>query len=116
MAFHHQANQGLALLRPLGKKLLGRGQDGLLIVFYFDLCYGFDRYGDALLRIQTLLRGDVKRHQLQREIPGSLYHRKNQSALSAVHFGPSHSIANQSLIRPDFSIHLGDHDHDHQNA
>jgi len=25
-------------------------------------------------------------------------------------------VTDQSLIWPDFSIHLGDHDHDHQDA
>src|SRR6266436_5464154 len=116
MAFHHQPNQGLALFRPLGEKLLGSRQDGLFVVLHLDLRYGFDRYGDALLRIQTLLRRDVERHQLQREVPAGLHHRKNQCAFSAVGLRPSHSESDQSLIRSDFSVHLGDHDHDHQDA
>src|SRR5712664_2174268 len=116
MAFHHQADQGLTLFWPLGKELLGGCEDGLLVVLHFDLRYGFNRHGDALFCIQTLLRGDVQRHQLQRKIPAGLHHRKNQSPFSAVDLRPSHAVSDQSFIRPDFSIHLGDHDHDHQKS
>src|SRR5882762_1110244 len=116
VTFHHQANQGFALLWPLGEELLGSRQDRFFVVLHLDLCHGFDGYGDTLLRVQTLLRGDVERHQLQREIPAGLHHRKNQGAFSAVDFRPSHAVPDQSLIWPDFSIHLRDHDHDHQDA
>src|SRR5207249_1984056 len=114
MALHHQANQGFALFWSLCQKLLSSGEDGLLVVFYFDLRNGFNGYGDALLGIQALLRGDVEGHQFQREIAAGLHHRKNQSAFSAVDLRASHAEANQRFIWPNFSIHLGDHDHDHQ--
>src|SRR6266705_3539841 len=65
MAFHHQANQGLPLFRPLGKKLLGSRQDRLFVGLHLDLRHRFHRDGDALLRVEVLLRCDVERHQLE---------------------------------------------------
>ena len=66
VAFHHETNQAFALLVGLGEELLGRGEHGLAIGFHFDLRHGFDRYCDALLGVEVLLRGHVERHQFER--------------------------------------------------
>ena len=68
VAFHHQPDQALALLRRLGQELLGRGQDRFRIRLHLDLRDRLDRHRHALLRVQILLRRDVERHQFERPL------------------------------------------------
>ncbi len=68
MAFHHQANQRLAILIGFRQELLGRGFDGFRIRLHLDLRDRFHRHRHALFGIEILLRRDVERHQLERQL------------------------------------------------
>ena len=67
MAFHHQPDQSFALLRRLGQKLFSRGLDRFRIGLDLDLRHRFDGDGDALSRVEILLRRHIERHQLKRQ-------------------------------------------------
>ena len=74
VAFHHKADQRLAVLVGLGEELFGRCLDGFRVGLDFDLRHGFDGYGDALHRVEVLLRGNVERHQFERELARGFEH------------------------------------------
>ena len=93
MAFHHEANQALALVWFLAQELFRSGEDRFLVGFDLDLRHRFHGDGDALLRVQVLLRRHVEGHQLERQIPAGLHHRKNEGASSAVDLRASHAVS-----------------------
>ena len=68
VAFHHQADQAVAFGIALGQKLFGRGDDRFRIGLHLDLRHRFHRHRDALHGVEILLRSDVERHQLQRQL------------------------------------------------
>ena len=111
VAFHHQADQSFALLRRLGEKLLGGGQDRLGIGLHLDLRHRFDRYRDALSCVEVLLRRDVERHQLQREQLAVLHHREDHGAAPLDDAGAAKTIHHQSLMRPGLAVQPGEHRH-----
>ena len=65
MTFHHETDQPFTLLRRLRQELFGRGADRFVVRLDLDLRDRFNGHGDALLRVQALLRRDVERHQLE---------------------------------------------------
>ena len=98
----------------LGKELFGGGENGLFVILHFDLRDGFDGDRDALIGIEALLRSDVEGHQLQREIPAGLHHRKNNGASSRVNIGSADAVDDERFVWPGFAIHSGDDRHEHQ--
>ena len=81
VAFHHQPDQAFALRRRLGQELLGRRLDRLAVGLHLDLRDRLDRHGDALLRVEVLLRRDVEGHQLERQLAAALEHREDDRAV-----------------------------------
>ena len=114
MAFHHQADQAFALLGPLGQELLRCCADRLRVGLHFDLGDRFDGDGDALLGVKALLRSDVKRHQLQRELAALLDHRKDDRAAAFYDAGPAKAVNDQCFVRSRFPEHLGQDSHDQE--
>src|SRR5207253_9345180 len=111
VAFHHQADETLALLGRLGEKLFGGGLDRFGIRFDLDLRDGFDGYRDTLFRIEVLLGRDVERHQLQREQAAILHHRENHGAAPLDDAGAAETIYHESLMRPGLAVQPGEHGH-----
>ena len=60
VAFHHETDQALALVRGLGEELLRGRLDRFEIGLHLDLRDGFDRHRDTLLRVQVLHRRDIE--------------------------------------------------------
>ncbi len=116
VAFHHQADQPLALLRRLGEELLGGGVDRFGIGLHLDLRDRFHRHRDALLGVEILLRRDVERHQLEREQAAILDHRENHAAAALDDAGAAKTINHQRLVRTGFAIQLGEHRHQKQDG
>ena len=111
MAFHHQADQAFALRRSLGEELLGGGEDRLLVGAHLDLRDGFDRYRDALLGVEILLRSDIEAHQLERELAAVLHHRKDHGAVPLDDARAAEAVDNHGLVRAGLAIHPGQHAH-----
>src|SRR4029077_15767186 len=109
-----QPDQRFALFRPLGKKLLGGGENRVLIRFHLDLRHRFHGDGHPLVGIKVLQGSDVKRHQLQRQVFAGLHHRKNDGASSRVNMRTAHSVYDQHFVGSGLAIHSGDHNHHHQ--
>ena len=107
MAFHHQADQPLALRRRLGEELLGRGQNRRLVAAHLDLRHGFHRHRDALLGVEILLRSHVEAHQLQAQFAAVLHHGKDHRAVALDDARPAESVDNQGLVGPGLAIHPG---------
>ena len=99
VAFHHQADQAFALLRRLGQELLGRGLDRLGIGLDLDLRDRFDRDRDALLGVEVLLRRDVERHQLERQLAAGLHHREDDRAVAFDDAGAAEAVDDQRFVR-----------------
>src|SRR5262249_22316157 len=115
MAFHHQTDKTLALLRALGEELFCGGADGDGVGLYFDLCDGFDGDGDALLRIEILLWRDVKRHQLEVRFAASLNHGKDDCAAVSDDAVATEAVDDEGFVRTHFAIHAGKRGHDQEH-
>src|SRR5580698_7442291 len=117
VTLHHQADEDFALLGALGEELFGRGANRHGIGLHFDLRDGFDGDRYALLRVETLLGRDVKRHQLEREFLARLHHRPNDGA-AALHdprFG-SGSVDDQRFVRAYFPVHPRERRHEENDG
>src|SRR5262249_25098178 len=96
-----------------------RRQDTDLIRFHLDLGDGFDFDGDALSRIEVVLRYDVETHQLERELARLLDHRPDDATAADDDLGAAEPVDDQRLVGADLAEHRGDerqdeHDDDRQ--
>ena len=101
----------------LGQELLGGGQDRLRIRLHLDLRHGFHRDRHALLGVEILLRRDVERHQLQRQLAAVLHHREDHRALPD-DAGAAEAVNDQRLVRAGLAVQPGHHhqEQDRQNS
>jgi hypothetical protein len=105
--FHHQPDQAFALLIGFGEELLGCGQNRFLVRLHLDLRDRFDRHGDALLRVEVLLRRHVKRHQFEREVAAVLDHRKDDRAVPLHHARAAKAVNDQRFMRARLAVKTG---------
>ena len=82
MTLHDKPDESLASLVGLGQKLFGSRLYRLRIAFDFNLSDRFNRHRNTLLRVQVLLRRDIERHQLQRELAEAFDHRNDDCSAS----------------------------------
>ena len=117
VTFHHQADQRFPVLRRLGEELLRRSQDGFRIGLHLDLRDRLDGDGNALFGVEVLLRSDIERHQLERELAAGLDHGEDDRAVSLYHAGAAKSVDHQDLIRSRLAIQSGeDADQQHHSS
>jgi hypothetical protein len=117
VALHNEADQAFALLGPLGEKLFSCGADGNWIGLHFDLRDRFHSDGHALLGVETLLRSYVEGHQLERQLPASLHHGPDDGAAAFYDAGfRACTVNDQRFMRANFSVHLGQGDHDQEHS
>ncbi len=62
---HHEPDEPLALRRRLGQQLFRRGADAVWVALDLDLRHRLNGHGDALVRVQVLLGGDIEAHKLE---------------------------------------------------
>ena len=105
MPLHDQADEALAFFLLFVQKLFGRGLNALRIRFDLDLRDRLDRHGDALRGVKVLRRGDVERHQLQRQIARALDHRPDHAATALHDVGTAEAVDDERLVWPDFAKH-----------
>jgi hypothetical protein len=110
MAFHDEADEAFALIGRFGKKLLGCGEDGLFVGTDFDLGYGFDGYGYALLGVEVLLRCDVEAHELERELTGVFDDREDDGATAFDDARAAETVDDDGFVGSRFAEHLGHKD------
>ena len=105
MAFHNESNERFALRRRLGEELLGGGANRFRIVLDLELRHGFDGHGDALVRVQILLRSDVERHQLERQLLRAVNERQHELRTAMHDVRAAQSITNERLVRTHLAQH-----------
>ena len=106
VAFHHQADEALALVWSLGQELFCRGENRLLIGANLDLRDGFDGDGDALPGVEILLWRDVEAHQLEREFAAMFHHRKDHGAVPLDDARTAKTVDDERLIGAGLAKHL----------
>src|SRR6266850_1357255 len=104
------------MLRPLGEELLGGRSNGHGVGLHFELRHRFNRDGDALVGIEALLRSNVKRHQLQRELAALFQHRNENRAAIGYRSWTAYSVNDERFVRPDFSQKRGKPRHRKENC
>ena len=116
MAFHDEADEAFALVGRFGEELFGCGEDGLLVGADFDLGDGFDSYGDALLGVEILLRGDVEAHEFERELAGVFDDGEDDGAAALDDARAAKAIDDDGFVRAGFAKHLGHETGEHERG
>ena len=115
VSFHDQADEAFAFGRVLREELFGRGEDRLLVGADLDLRDSFHGNGDALFGVEILLRSDVERHQLKRELAAVFDDREDDGAVALDDAGAAKSIDDQRLVGAGLAKHLG-HQREQENG
>src|SRR5882762_2320116 len=85
-----------------------------MIGFHFDLRHSLDCDRYTLLRVEILLRCDVKRHEFQRKLAPVLHHREDQRAFAIDDARSSKSIHEDRFVWSSFPIEVGQKTHQQQ--
>src|SRR5262249_2614514 len=115
MAFHDQANEPFELLGPLGQELFGGGADRHGIGLHLELGDGFDGHRNALVGVHTLLRRDVKGHQLERELTAVLEHRQNDRSAAFDNASAAQAVNYKRFVRTRFAQQAGERHHGNED-